>query len=525
MKKFCKITALLIAIVMLLCACSKTTPPAVQGEKPSTNEGGNATTPVTDERVLNLAILAPLTTIDPHDTTNLEDIIFHKQVFEPLFFQNEITGEFEPRVAESYTVSDDGLTYTFKIRQGIKFHNGNDLKASDVVFSYKRAMESPKVRNYLVTVTDVSATDEYTVVINMKQPNAAFLTNQNMIFILNQAEVEEQGEEFGTKLTLAGTGPFFLTSLQHDVEWTCDAFPDYYRGEAPIKKLHYAPIKEASAGLIAFESGELDWYLAPIANWDTLVSNANYNTELVPAIHISFLCLNYLHEPLNDENLRKAIAYAVDKDAMNMAVFNGYARNADFLVPDSITAAPTEGIVYNYDLDKAREYLAKSAYPNGTNIGSINCSAGGNFEKIAQVLQANLAEIGLTCDINRLESATNLELARKQEFDLLGTGSEVIGDYDYWRLYCHTEAVGAYYIKFEGGMYDSAKMDELWDKGIAVTDLNERKAIYRELNDMIMETATMLPIFNRPMSYVWSQDLNVPRNYPTFPQVYEWSWK
>ncbi|MDR1378740.1 MAG: ABC transporter substrate-binding protein [Synergistaceae bacterium] len=478
-----------------------------------------------DVRTLNLSTLAPLTTIDPHNTTNLQDIIFLKQVFEPLVFQNEATGEYELRVAESYSVASDGLAYTFNLRKDVKFHNGRDLKASDVVFSLKRAAENPKVRNYLTTVDDVTATDDYTVVVKLKQPNSAFLNNQNMIFIVNQAEVEEQGEEFGTKLTLAGTGPYFITSLRHDVEWTCDAFPAYYRGEAPIKKLRFVPITDASAGLIAFESGELDWYIAPIANWDMLVSNPKYKTELVPANHISFICVNYFNKPLDDDNLRKAIAYAIDKDAMNIAVFNGNAVNADFLIGAQNTGAPITGIVYNYDLERAKEYLAKSAYPNGTHIGSINCSAGGNYEKMAVVLQANLAEIGLTCDINRLESATNLEYARTQKFNLLTTGGEVVGDFDAWRLYCDTRAIGAYYVKYEGDKFDYKKMDQLWDDGVSVADVTKRKEIYTELNDMIMDTATMLPVFYRPTPFVWTTDLNISRNYSIFPQFYEWSWQ
>ena len=513
MKKLNIIMTILLVSVLFLAACGgqKQGQPAAQG--------------TSADRVLNLTILAPLTTIDPHDTTNLQDIIFHKQVFEPLLFQNEATGDYEPRIAESYSAAADGLSYTFNLRRNVKFHNGRDLKASDVVFSFKRAAESPKVRSYLSSVADVSASGDYTVVIKLTQPDAAFLSSQNMIFIVNQAEVEEQGAEFGTKLTLAGTGPFFLTYLNHDVEWTCDAFPAYYLGEAPIKKMHWVPITDASAGLIAFESGELDWYIAPIANWDALSSNPRYNTELVAANHISFICLNPLNKPLDDDNLRKAIAYAIDKDAMNMAVFDGNAVNADFLVPPVNTAAPTRGITYNYDLAKAKEFLAKSAYPNGTNVGAINCSAGGNYEKMAVVLQANLAEIGLTCTINRLESATNLEYGRTQRFDLLATGSEVISDYNYWRIYAHSDAVGTYYVKYEGNKFDYRTMDRLWDEGIAIPDEARRKEIYTQLNDIMMETATMLPVFYRVQPYVWTTDLNIPVNYHMFPQMYEWSWK
>jgi peptide/nickel transport system substrate-binding protein len=478
-----------------------------------------------EDRVLNLTILAPLTTIDPHDTANMQDIIFHKQIFEPLLFQNEATGDYENRIAESYNVSEDALTYTFNIRKNVKFHNGNALKASDVVYSFKRAEESPKVRSYLSSVAEVLQADDYTVIIKLIQPDAAFLSSQNMIFILNEDEVRQQGVQFGAKLTLAGTGPYYLTSLNHETEWTCEAFADYYLGEADIKKLHYEPISEIQAGLTAFEEGRLDWFIAPISNWDALSANPRYNTELVPANHISFICLNPLVKPLDDDNLRKAIAYAIDKEAMNLAVYNGKAFNANFLVSSVNTAAPVIGITYNYNLAKAREYLAKSAYPNGVNIGAINCSAGGNYEKMALVLQANLAAIGLTSNINHLESAVNLEYARTQRFNALVTGSELVSDYNYWRIYAHSKAAGTYYIKFEGSKFDYRTMDRLWDEGIAVKEVGKRREIYTELNNMMMETATMLPVFYRVQTYVWKKDLNVPRNYHMFPQVYEWSWK
>jgi peptide/nickel transport system substrate-binding protein len=477
-----------------------------------------------DVRTLRLSTLAPLTTVDPHSTINIQDKMVLMQVFEPLYSQNEATGEYLPRIAESYSISGDNLSYTFKIRKGVKFHNGDELKASDVVFSLKRASGNPKVRSYLAGVADVEAADDYTVVVKLQQPNAAFINSQTMVKIVSQREVEEQGNAFGTKLTLAGTGPYYFTHLQHDVGWTCEAFPDYYRGEAAIKKISYAPIIEASAGLIAFEAGELDWYIAPIANWSALTSNPAFKTELVPSNHISFVAINHLNAPLDDDNIRKAIAYAIDKEAMNIACYDGHAVEADFMIPAQNTGAPTTGIVYNYDPEKAKEYVAKSAYPKGTHLGSINCSAGGYFEKMAQVLQSNLADIGLTVDINRLDSGTNLEMSRSQRFNLLCTGFSPNGDYESARLYSYTKSVGSFYVKYEGDKFDYKTLDALWDAGIATSDVAERQKIYSKLSDWIAETATMLPVFHKVQPYVWTPDLKIPVNYPNYPQVYEWSW-
>jgi len=505
--------ALLLSFVMIFSACGDATGPAA-----STNEDG--------ERVLNLSILAPLTTIDPHESNNIQDIMVFYQVFEPLYKQNEATGEYMPRISDSYSISDDGTVYTFNIRDGVKFHNGDTLKASDVEFSYKRAMDSPKVRSYMAGIVDVEATNDSTVVVTLDQPNAALMTNLSYIFIISEREAAEQGDLFGTQLTLAGTGPYYLTHLVHDVEWTVKACPNYYLGEASIKEIYYVPITDASAGLITFESGSLDWYIAPIADWDGLVANSKHNTELVAANHISYVVLNHLNAPLDNDNLRRAIAYAIDKEAMNMACFNGLAVNADFMVRGTNTGAPTNGIVYNYDPDKARELLAEAGIAEGTNIGTINCSAGGYFEKMAQVLQDNLAAVGLVTDIQRLDSATNLEMARRYQFDLLTTGFAANGDFDSWKMYTHTDFVGTFYNKYdEGDKFDWEYMNSLWEAGVATADVKERVEIYTELNDWIADTATQIPIFHRVLPYVWTTDLNVPVNYPNYPLIYEWSWK
>ena len=114
---------------------------------------------------------------------------------------------------------------------------------------------------------------------------------------------------------------------------------------------------------------------------------------------------------------------------------------------------------------------------------------------------------------------------RKQTFSIAPTGFSPSGDFDFYRKFSQTDMVGSFYVKFEDTPYDWKHMNELWDKGVATTNVEERKAIYRELNDWIANTATYLPIFHKVQPYVWVKDLVIPVNYPTNPQVYEWSWK
>ena len=123
-----------------------------------------------DDRVLRLSILAPLTTIDPHRTVNLQDDIFLRQIYESLYHQNEKTGEYQPRIAESYTVSEDGLTYKFKIRKNAKFHNGDPVTVKDCVFSFKRAQGTPQMKSRLPGVKDIRAEGDDTLVFELERP-------------------------------------------------------------------------------------------------------------------------------------------------------------------------------------------------------------------------------------------------------------------------------------------------------------------------------------------------------------------
>ncbi len=532
MKNTIKLFALLLALVICLSACGGSSAPAASAAPAAPAAPGAAApaAPAVDpNRTLNLSILAALTTTDPHNTGNLQDQMFLKQIGEGLFHFNEDTAVLEPRVAESWTVSEDGKTYTFKIRSTAKFHNGDPVKASDCVFSYERAMANPRVNSNLTSIESVEAVDDSTFAVNLKAPNSAWMvTCSNFAHILSEKEVTAQGEAFGTGAHSAGCGPYVLTRVDGlDSYWEIEAFKDYHRGEASIKKVTYKPITEASAGLIAFESGELDWYIAPIANWNDLTANPKYNTELVAANHQSYFIINYTNDELQDENLRKAIAYAIDKETCNIVCYDGLAEIASYMYhPQFNLAAPAHDTTYEYNPELAKEYLAKSCMPNGGKLsGAIQCSAGGYFEKMAVVIQQNLADIGLEVEVTPMQSATNMDIMRKNEHFMGVSGGNGKGDYDGIRSWYHSSAAGTSFIKFAAGdRFDSKWMDEMLEKGAAETDVEKRREIYAELDSYVMDGAVFIPIFHKVQPFVWTKDLVVPVNYTNFPIVYEWSW-
>jgi peptide/nickel transport system substrate-binding protein len=473
---------------------------------------------------VNLSILAALTSIDPHPgAENLQDNIVFTQVYEGLVSQNQATGEYEMRVAESYTISEDGKTYTFKLRPEAKFHNGDTVKASDVVFSLKRVKGMPGRSIYTSDIDDVVALDDHTVNIVMKGQNAATLNSLSRLMILSEREVTSQGESFGTKVAKAGTGPYFFIELDHSVAWKLEAFADYYRGPAAIKYINWKPISEASAGLIAFESGELDWYIAPVANWAQLEKDTTINSELVAANHISFIALNYERGALKDDNVRKAIAHAINKENMIYGSLDGYAVIADSMIrPGYNVGAPTETVVYEYNPEKAKEYL--KGYPNGVDVGVITSASGGYWEKVGQILQADLAAVGIKSTVRRMENAASLAAYRSQDYDIATTGNPLFGDYNFFRSMVDSNMVGSFLVKFEGDKFDYKRFDRLFEEGVQEMDPVKRKAIDTEVDKLVMETACYLPLFHRTLPFVWVKDL-ILTNYHTNPHVYEWRWQ
>ena len=218
---------------------------------------------------IRLSIASEITSLDPYATTAVADIQIYRQIYETFFFLNSKM-ELEPRVAERYELADDGLTYTFYLRQGVKFHNGDELKAADVVFSLERAKTMPAMANYTAPIDTVTAVDDYTVQVKTVDVLADALSQLDEIPILCERVVTEQGDRFGQTAVDAGCGPYALSSYDRSTRITMKAFDDYYRGAPAIKDVTYTVMTDSSATLIAFESGDLDLVTVPLSSWNTV---------------------------------------------------------------------------------------------------------------------------------------------------------------------------------------------------------------------------------------------------------------
>ncbi len=510
-----RIIALSLALVMIvaLAAC---------GQK----SGG------ADSDTLILRAETAFTTLDPANSNNTHDIILYDQVYDGLYGLDEAHGGYYNELAEEVVANEDSTQYTVTLKDGIKFANGEPVTAQDCVFTYERAFQNANM-NYLVSMIDnVEAPDEKTFVINLKYPYAPIAHTLFRVKIVSEKEVTEQGDKFGTIPNTAGAGPYIIDEF--DIATGCKliANENYYEGAPDIKKVEYRVYSDPAAAVIAFENGELDFYdQAALSDWESLKAAAGDNNAMVTGNNITWLGINYAsptnNNILGNDLVRKAIFYAINKENVNLAVCEGYGRTATtYMVPEFVPTQPTEGFeTYDYNVEKAKELLAQAGYPDGADIGTILTSTSANSSKSAQVVQNELAQIGLTCQVQTLDVSAVVERTIVQDYDLTVYGDSGNYDFNNIRQQVHSESVGMYIIDFTlNDKFDWERIEYLVEAGAATADMEERMTYYNELWAMIMDTATMLPLINRPVAIVWSDRIDIGDPVPTYYKIKNFSW-
>jgi len=465
-------------------------------------------------------------TLDPQLKVLVQDRLVLWQVFSGLVHFNETNGTIEPDLAESWSVADDGVTYTFKIRDNVYFHNGDKFTAKDAAYSIERC-KSPEMscNTYTTMIGEVKAIDDTTLQITLDSPFAPFLGNLCYIFMVSEKEVTEQGDKFGTTIC-SGTGPYYVADYNRDQKIVLKAFDKYYKGEAAIKTVNFHVITDTAAGMISFESGDLDYFLCTTTDYARLQGDPEYKTAALAANHITYLVLNPHRETnpiLKNEKLRQAMCYAIDKEEMNYAAFDGMGMVANYFYDPSMNVgANPEGFYYDYNPEKAKQLLAEAGYPDGVNVGKLLCFTGSHFETCATVLQAQWAKLGIQCELEWNEQSVALKRGTDGDMDMQISGSGCAGDYDDLRKRVHTSKSSAY-VDYKLTDYDWEKLDGLLDQSAAEPDPAKRLELTKAHNDMFMQTATQIPLLHKCVTFVWDADLNVvPRH--TNPVIYEWSW-
>jgi len=422
------------------------------------------------------------------------------QIFEGLTWVND-EGEVVPALAESWEISEDGTEYTFTLRQGVKFHNGEDFDAQDVLTSYEAGKDPINAYAYDVERTaSVEVIDDYTVKLTSEEPDPLFLRflagSWGMVPTDYYNEVGLEGIEENP----VGTGPFKFVEWVKGDRIALEAFEDYWdEGLPKLAKVTFRPIPEESTRIAAVQTGEI--HIAnrlPADEAQRLLGAENVQIVRYSSDRVYYVAFNNLSSgigtPIEDRLVRQAMNYAVDRQAIIDALFNGYAElTTGFVVPTNLgyddSLEP-----YPYDPDKARELLAEAGYPDGFEIG-MACPTGAytNFEQVCEAIGGYLNEVGITFEggeIQFMESGQYWDLEANKELPPMFGDSWSTTDGE-----ALNRLIGALGEDASYAAWNTPEIQDYLNQIGTTVDDEERAELYKEMQQLMYDDPPFIYLY------------------------------
>lgn len=435
---------------------------------------------------------ADVTSLDPHVGKETPAVTVTSQIFDTLLVMNE-DNEPSPCLAESFEQIDE-KTYEFKLRQDVKFHDGEAMTADDVVFSLNRARESNYVSYVVDAISEVEKKDDYTVIVKTAEPYSPILSALTVPFtaIVPQHAVEADEDAFA--LNPIGTGPYKFVEWKQGEYTKLEANADYFLGAPKTQNLVMKVVPEASQRVIAIETGEADLAYNVSAN-DSKRVEEDEDLQLFkgPSQTVSYLTMNETNEKFADKRVRQAIRYAIDKEAIVETMLYGAGEPADSIIPSSTFGFSEKIQKYEHNVEKAKKLMADAGYPDGFSC-TLSVTDDSVKNEICQVIQSQLKEIGIEVSIQTKEFGTWL--------DELGTGSHELSfagwvcvtgdaDYTYYSL-LHSSQTG---YPGNDAFLKNKDVDKLVVAARQTADLEKRQEYYDQLEELLGDLSPYAPLY------------------------------
>lgn len=483
-------------------------------------------------------------TLDPHSQNQGVTHTFSHHIYETLL-DRDTAGALTPRLATEWAVKEgDPTVWVFKLRQGVKFHDGADFTAEDVVFSIDRARsDKSNLKQLHAEVAEVRAIDDYTVEVQMVGPSPLYPNNVTNTFIMDKTWSEANdlqsvqdfaaGETNYAVLNTNGTGPYKLVSREVDVQSVL-AYNEGWWGEAPaVTEIIYLPIADAATRVAALLSGDVDFVQdVPVQDIERLKTSAGFKVETGAENRVIYFGYKFGDAPLKSSNItdsnpinnpkvREAMELALDRDAIQQVVMRGNSIPTGVATPPFVNGWTEELDAYpKADVEKAKALLAEAGYPNGFTITlDTPNNRYVNDEAISTAFVGMLGQIGIQVTLASRPVAEHspVILANESDFYLLGWGVPTFDSAYIFNDLVHTKTDkhGTYNV----GLYSNPELDEKIISLGTETDLDKRNATIAEIWKVVKEDRVLLPVHNQVLAYAMKDTMTLPVHPENQPRL------
>lgn len=508
-------------ILSILLACSLVISLSACGNKAKTTTNASVKDSVT------VACAFEPKTFFPYHTksnTNMDDVPILHNVYETLVKLGS-NSEHLPLLAEKWEVSNDGKDYTFHLRKGVTFQDGNKMTAEDVAFSLNLSGKSIAGSSMLANYDNAKVIDDSTVVVHLTDPYAPFLNALSARYglIIEKALFEKEGQDAYNKAPI-GTGPYKFVQQASGDNVTLKANENYWGGVPAIKNVTFKVISDTNTQMVSLQNGDIDALIRANVSPLLKLKTDKIKYSIVPASSISNMSFNCAKGPAADINFRKAVQAGVNKQEVNNGAFEGKATIGDIYIPASFSGRPDDGTfkVVKYDQNKAKEYLAASKY-NGEEFKILTVS-GTKDETAAQIVQGQLIALGIKATVNALDSSSFMAARNAGDYGVyIRAGGVSVMDADGLYGWHSTQLLKPGYFDTKVA---SPEMDKLLTAGRTETDPNKRKEIYRQVVDMITDNVYNVTLYYEANACAYKTNLKGVEPGPLTGLYFfnNWSW-
>jgi peptide/nickel transport system substrate-binding protein len=422
-------------------------------------------------------------------------------VMEPLIDADYEKRGYKGILAESWEMK--GTKVHFKLRRGVRFHDGTPFTSKDAMASFKRiltdkaSLQAPNLAN----VKEMDATDDYSFIVTLKQLDANALEDINGRVIMKQAAAEKMGELDNRPI---GTGPFKFTSWERSGQFVVRRNDSYWGQPARIDEVVYRAIQEDSARIAALEAGQVDVISnIPPHEVARLKNNPRLRVQPVQGLRPIFLVLSPAYKPLDNVKVRRAITHAIDRERIIKHILEGNAFPLSGLLSPQVFGYEPGAKAFNFDPDKAKQLLSEAGFANGFEIDYY--SPTGRYPKdreVALVIVEQLAKVGIKANLKTPEWAIFNTDYKNGKYPIYLTGRGSLTDADalfqqYFRTGNTRRVLG----------YSNPKLDEILDAEQQTFDSKKREKLLWDAHRMILDDAPAVPLWNAMDIYAHRADL------------------